>query len=109
MTWNQSQPSKYLPRDSNSILFFFLFSVSDKYQQCLVLPGQIYQPNLTQSVHGLSPLGFQMADAEGEEDGSWRYGIAFVGVGLLFTIGMGVVSVIITRGVTITIMTVSYD
>ena len=50
-----------------------------------------------------------MADAEGEEDGSWRYGIAFVGVGLLFTIGMGVVSVIITRGVTITIMTVSYD
>ena len=44
-----------------------------------------------------------MADAEGEEDGSWRYGIAFVGVGLLFTIGMGVVSVIISRGVTMTI------
>ena len=87
MTGNQSQPSKYLPRDLNYILNFFLFSVSDKYQQC-----QIW-----------SPLGFQMADAEGEEDGSWRYGIAFVGVGLLFTIGMGVVSVIISRGVTMTI------
>ena len=44
---------------------------------------------------------FQMADAEGDEDGSWRFGIAFVGVGLLFTIGMGVVSVILSRGLTI--------
>ena len=40
----------------------------------------------------------QMVDAEVEEDGTWRFGVAFVGVGLLFTIGMGVVSVIISRG-----------
>ena len=49
-----------------------------------------------------------MTDAEGEEDGNWKYGIALVGVGLLFTIGMGVVSVIISRGLTITIVTISY-
>ena len=43
-------------------------------------------------------FSLQMVDAEGEEDGTWRFGVAFVGVGLLFTIGMGVVSVIISRG-----------
>ena len=42
-----------------------------------------------------------MADAEGEEDGSWRFGLAFVGVGLLLTMGMGVFSVIISRGLSL--------
>ena len=49
-------------------------------------------------IDGNNGVFLQMVDAEGEEDGTWRFGVAFVGVGLLFTIGMGVVSVIISRG-----------
>ena len=65
----------------------------------LVQSGSNYLSlKLTTELSSTMVFFLQMVDAEVEEDGTWRFGVAFVGVGLLFTIGMGVVSVIISRG-----------